>query len=179
VLLLLVLVGYFYVQQRGVFSVSQAEILARLQEKLPITNTYLFVFEVTLDNPRVQLIEASNRVNAGLDLMLRIRLLSELEPMHGLIDASASVRYDSDRAAFYLADPRIESLEMDALPAEFVARSRGVITDALKLHFQDNPIYKLSDRQAHRVLRSVLIEVVIKDDRLVLRMGSPTQIGVQ
>ena len=41
------------------FRFTEVELQQRLAERLPLRKTYLFIFEVALDNPRLQLIEGS------------------------------------------------------------------------------------------------------------------------
>ena len=93
---------YFYFQEREyVFRFTEPELQAKLADNLPYARTYLFIFEVVLDNPRLALVEGSDRVNAGLDLTLNIRIQDEPLPLGGELDVSGGVRYDGKSGQFF------------------------------------------------------------------------------
>lgn len=174
VLGLLLLAGAlaYYFNSGGLrVAISKDQILERLNEKLPLQKTYLYVFKVTYDSPRVELIDTSKRINAGLDIALEITLLGDAEPLRGRIDASAGVRYVPGEGAFYLEDPAVERLEMDGLPEELAQRAHAVLAEGLASYFASQPIYRLTERQSHRATKAVLQDVIIEADRVVLQLG--------
>ena len=67
---------------------TESKIEEMLASKLPLTKTYLFIIQVTLDNPRVMLENGSNRVNAGMDVSLNITINNNADPLGGSIDVS-------------------------------------------------------------------------------------------
>lgn len=172
-LLLIAVAGGWYYFKSGLLRInlSEAQILQRLEEKLPITKTYLYVFKVTFESPRVDLTADDQRIRAGLDLALEITLLNDPKPLLGSVDASAGVRYSPQSAAFYLEDPQISELRLDSLDAELVERTRGVLEQALSSYFKSQPIYTLSDRQADQATKAVLRKVDIGDGQLTLHLG--------
>ena len=172
-ILLLAAAGAWYYFTSGLLriNVTEAEILERLEEKLPITKTYLYVFKVTFESPRIDLQADSKRINAGLDLALEITLLNDPNPLRGSVDASAGVRYSRQDAAFYLEDPEIVDLHLDNLEPGLVERTRGVLEQAIGSYFESQPIYRLTERQSHAAAKAVLREVEISDDRLTLHLG--------
>lgn len=171
--LLLAIGGAWYYFSSGLLriNISEAEILERLNEKLPITKTYLYVFKVTFESPRVTLQADTKRINAGLDLALEITLLNDPEPLRGSLDASAGVRYSPKDSAFYLQDPEIVALRVDNLDASMVERTRGVLEQAIDSYFKTQPIYRLSERQTHAAAKAVLRKVDIGDGQLTLHLG--------
>ena len=72
---------YYFQGKEYEFRLSDQEILEKLSASLPLTKTYLLVFDVTLDAPRVVLTEGSGRVGAGIDFTLNVRLGDEPDPL--------------------------------------------------------------------------------------------------
>jgi len=152
-------------------AISEQQILERLSQKLPQRKTYLYVFEVTYDSPRIELVEASERIKAGLDISVRINFLDDTTPLLGSIDAAAGIRYEPTEAAFYLTDPIIEAFELDGLPLDWVEKGRDLVSRGVRNYFETRPIYRLTDRQSHRATKAVLHKVTIGNDSLVLHLG--------
>jgi len=175
VLLILALLGaglWWYLNNGSLrISISEQDILERLSEKLPQRKTYLYVLEVTFDSPRVQLVEASERINAGLDLSIKINLLGGSTPLLGKIDAAAGIRYAASEGAFYLTDPTIETLELDGLPREWAAKGRDLVGQGVRAYFEEHPIYQLTERESHRAAKAVLQNVTIGQGKVILHLG--------
>jgi len=163
---------WWYFTNAGLrISISEEQILERLNQKLPLRKTYLYVFEVTYDSPRVELVEASERINAGLDISVKINFLSDSTPLLGKIDASAGIRYEPTEGAFYLTDANIEALDLEGLPREWTAKGRDLVGQGIHSYFEEHPIYRLTDREAHRAARAVLQNLTIGQDKVVLHLG--------
>ena len=163
---------YYFYGKEYVYRFSEDQIRQALAERLPFERSYLLIFRVTLDNPRVTLVEGSDRINAGLDVTLNIRILSEPLPLGGSIDASGGLRYDAERGEFFLTEPVIEQLRVDGVPEEYAARVTTVMTDALAEYYSNRPIYRLNaldERQA--AARLVLRSVVVEQRELVVTLG--------
>lgn len=175
---LLTIAGGWYVFKSGQLSItiSEAQILERLEEKLPLSKTWLFVFKVTFDKPRVTLHSADQRIYAGLDLALEITFLDDPTPLGGSVDASTGVRYSTQDAAFYLQDPQITELQLDNLDPDLVERTRGVLQQAMAAWFRSQPIYHLSERQTEQAAKAVLRKVTVGERELRLHLG-PEDLG--
>lgn len=163
---------WWYFTNAGLrIAISEEQILERLNQKLPLRKTYLYVFEVTYDSPRVELVEASERIKAGLDVSVKINFLSDSTPLEGKIDAAAGVRYDPADGAFYLTDATIESLELEGLPREWTTQGRDLVGEGIRNYFDEHPIYRLTERESHRAARAVLQNITIGQDKVVLHLG--------
>ncbi len=163
---------WYYNNGRVRIALSKDQIVEHLSQKLPATKTYLYIFQVTYDAPRVELVEASKRINAGLDISVRVALLDDPEPLRGRIDAAAGVRYEPNEGAFYLQDPTIENLELDGLPTEWANKARDLVAQGINSYFSSHPIYRLTERQSHRAARAVLQEISIEKDHVILLLGT-------
>ena len=173
-LLAIGLIGtYLYFQGREyVFRFTEPELQARLADNLPYTKTYLFVFDVVLDNPRLALVEGSDRVNAGLDVTLNIRIQDEPLPLGGELDVSGGVRYDDESGQFFLTDPEIENLSVQGIPADYTDRVDSVLTTALGTYYTDRPIYTLRKSDVKGATARLLLKSVVVEQRvLVVTLG--------
>jgi Protein of unknown function (DUF1439) len=155
---------YFYVSSKEyVVRIPEKQLQEKLQEKLPISKSYFFIFQVTLDNPRVELTNGNDRINAGLDVVLNIKLGGEEKPLGGSLDASGSIRYEPESGQFYLTDPNIEQFSIQGIPEKHISKATTVMEQALTEYYASHPIYTLKvgdikQAAAKLVLKSVLVE---------------------
>jgi hypothetical protein len=163
---------FYFAGKEYVFRFSESEIQETLEKNLPLTKTYLFIIEVTLKTPRVQLENGSNRVNAGLDIELNITVDQNSKPLGGSIDVSGGVRYASDTGQFFLTDPNIEQLQIQGLSDEYADKANRALTKALAEYYSEHPIYKLSANDAKQLaVRMVLKNVIVENRELVITLG--------
>ena len=154
------------------FRFTEAELQDKLAERLPLRKTYLFIFEVVLDDPRLELIEGSNRVNAGLDVTLNIKLNDEPLPIGGELDVSGGVRYEAADGQFFLTEPAIENLSIQGVPAKYTAKVNSVLTKAIGEYYLDRPIYTLKDSDVKNAAAKLLLKtVIVKDQVLIVTLG--------
>lgn len=172
-LVLLIVGGYLYFSGKEyVLRFSEAQIQETLAQKLPMTKTYLFIIQVTLDSPRVILENGSNRVNAGLDVSLNVTVDNNPEPLGGSIDVSGGVRYDSEEGQFFLTDPVIENLQVQGISPAYTEKANDALTKALAEYYSERPIYSLSDFDAKQVaVQMVLKDVIVENKELVVTLG--------
>ena len=164
---------YFYFKGKEfVFHFSEAEIQNTLATNLPLTKTYLFIIQVTLENPRVNLENGSNRVNAGLDVVLNITMDQNAQPLGGSVDVSGGVRYASESGEFFLTDPNIERLQIQGVSDKYTEKVNTALSKALAEYYLDHPIYTLSALDAKQAsVRMVLKNVIVENKELVITLG--------
>ncbi len=153
---------------------TEAQIQSTLAARAPFTDTYFRIFEVTLASPRVELIDDSDRVKAGADVILNIYVNDEPRPLGGSIDFSGSVDYVAERGEFFLVEPTIENLDVEGVPAAFEKRVRSVLELAIANFYETRPIYRLTgDKLEKRAARMLLRDVHVADDVLTVTLGLP------
>ncbi len=173
ILLILVLGLYLYSSGKEyVFSFSESQIHEKLATKLPLNKKYLIIFEVTLDNPRVTLTNGSDRVAAGLDVILNIWINKNPKPLGGTLDASGGVKYVKNDGEFYLTDPVIEHLSIQGIPEKYLKKANQVLTKAIAEYYESHPIYTLKPTDVKKAAtRLVLKNVIIEEQQLVITLG--------
>jgi len=173
---LLILLGLLFVWNAAtnthVFRFSEETIENVLQKRAPLTRSYFRVFDVTIDAPRVDLIEKSDRIAAGADVILDIKIGGFETPLQGAADISGSIEYRAEETAFYLADPQIEVLKIPGIPERFSDRAHGVVALAISEFYENRPLYELTgDETPKAAARMLLRDIVVKDGKLVVTLG--------
>jgi hypothetical protein len=165
--------AYYYLYGRKfVYRFTQADLQAALSTRLPLERTYLFVVQVTLDNPRVVLVEGSDRVNAGLDIALNIRVGDSPIPLAGSVDASGGIRYEPNGGQFFLTAPKIERLDLQGIPEKYASRASGALSVALGEYYASHPIYTLNTLNAKQAAAKLTLQsVVVEHQQLVVTLG--------
>ena len=164
--------AFFLTQDQQVeIRLSEEQLLQAVEKKLPFEKTYLVLFDVTLDNPRITLVEGSERVQAGLDVAVKIRLGNN-SPLRGSADVSGNVRYVPEEGQFYLVEPDIETLSVEGIPAAYIDKVDEVMTKALGAFFKTRPIYTLKETDTKQAAaKLVLKDVAVQNNELVLTLG--------
>lgn len=172
--LLFILIGaYIFLSGKEyIVRIPESQIKAAMEQKLPLTKTYLFIIDVTLRNPRVELIGGSSRVAGGMDVELNIRINENPEPLGGSIDLSGGVSYVADGGHFFLIDPVVESFSIQGLSENIKPKVSKAIEKALSEYFAKNPIYTLKKADLKQAAAyAVLKDVSVKDKELVVSLG--------
>lgn len=165
--------AYFYFSGKEyVVRISESEIQEMMQEALPFTKTYLFIFKITLDNPRVELANGSDRIKAGLDIVLNIQLGKDGIPLSGSADLSGGVLYEPIDGSFYLTNIEVEQLSIQGVPEEYTDRVASVVGAALADYYSTRPAYQLeSDDLKQAAALLVLRDVNIENNELIVTLG--------
>jgi hypothetical protein len=171
--ILLVVGAYFYFSGKEyVVRITESEIREKLSEKLPLTKSYFFFIQITLKNPRIRLENGSDRINAGLDVLLNINLNKNPKPLGGTVDVSGGVRYLADKGEFFLTNPVIENLGIQGIPEKHITKVTQALTMALAKYYDENPIYTLRSTDAKQaVTRMILKNVIVENKELVVTLG--------
>ena len=163
---------YYFSGREYVYRFTEAQLQDALDARLPLTRSYLVFFEVTLDKPRVSLTEGSDRVRAGMDIVLNVKLGKEAKPLGGTIDVTGGVRYVSADGQFFLTDPVIERLELQGVSPKYAKSIRTAMTKAVAEYYATHPIYTLRASNAKQAAtRLVLKDVVVQGHTLVVTLG--------
>jgi hypothetical protein len=169
-----VLVGlYFFLNGRDfVVTIPEETIREKLNEKLPLSKRYLFIFDVSLDNPRVDLDSENNRIVVGLDVVLNIIVNDNEKPLGGSVDVSGTIEYISEDGAFYLSEPIIERLLIEGLPEKYASKASIVVEKALTRFYSNRPVYTLNSSDVKQVTaKMILKDLVVKENSIVLTLG--------
>ncbi|CAA0117703.1 Uncharacterised protein [BD1-7 clade bacterium] len=171
IIVTIALASYFYVSGKEyLVELSEEELHQKFKESVPYKKNYLFVIDVFLKNPRLELLEENNRVKVGLDVTFNI--IVNDQPFGGSLDVSGGVKYSNKNGGFYLDSPAIEQLDVTGVPPEYTDQASKYLEAAVKSYYEDRPIYVLSSFKSDEALaKMVLKSVEVKDKKLLLQLG--------
>jgi hypothetical protein len=166
---------YYFYGRQYVYRFTEAQLQQALSQRLPFTKTYLLIFQVTLDHPRVTLVNGSDRVHAGLDITLNVRVGDQPLPLSGSVDASGGVRYDPKAGQLFLTQLKVEQLELQGVPEQYASRAAAALSRALDTYYADHAIYTLNASDAKELAaRLALKSVTVEGQQLVVTLGIGT-----
>ncbi|MEO7757873.1 MAG: DUF1439 domain-containing protein [Dokdonella sp.] len=151
--------------------ITEADLRAKVASRFPLTKS-LLILQAKLSNPRIALVEGSNRVALGIDLELNLHASGNAEPLGGKADVEASLRYEPAAGAFYLDAPEIRRLDLQGVSEKYTPLVRDAVREALVHDFAKHPAYTLGlSNMKTAVARLVLRKVVVDHGVLILTLG--------
>jgi hypothetical protein len=171
-LLVFAAAAFYYLHGKEyVYVISEEALQERLAASFPVTKSYL-IFQVTLDHPRVSLQDGSDRIDAGIEAVLNIRVGQQATPLGGSLEVSSGVRYVSESGEFFLTDPIIRRFAVQGVPDRYAKAVNEITTKALSDFYRVHPVYTLSAIDAkHFAIRLALKRVIVKDRELIVTLG--------
>ena len=155
-----------------VFRFSENDLREHLDAQLPYEGLHLYIFDVALDNPRIDLVDGADRVAGGVDVVVATSFAGRELSFSGAADMSGGVRYDPDERSFFLKDPVVEKLRLGGVPGSYANKANEAISVALREFYRTRPLYVLEpDSAAKSAAHLFLKDVAVKDEQLVVRLG--------
>lgn len=155
-----------------VLAFTEAELQQRVAALPPYTRTYLGVVRVTVEDPRVSLVDGAGRVRAGSDVEVEAGIGARTAALGGSVEASAGIRYDPETGAFHLTDVEVERIDLPGLPEAHAPRVRDAVSRALRAYYDRHPVYTLRPTDTRRAAARLLLkDVTVRGDRLLLTLG--------
>ncbi|MCK4841171.1 MAG: DUF1439 domain-containing protein [Methylococcales bacterium] len=172
ILLIAIAMVYYFSSKASILRITEDKIQKELEKKLPVSKTYLLIFKVTLDKPRVILSSANEKVNMGLNAILSIKMGKDAQFLSGSIDVSAGIKYVAETGTFFLTDPGIEALNISGIPEKYMQKVNTVINKSLSDYYAEHPIYTLNTGDIKQKTAKLLLKsIVVEDKRIVVRLG--------
>ncbi len=165
---------YYFYGRESVYRFTEAQLQQALSDRLPLTKSY-FIFQVTLDHPRVTLMNGTDRVRAGLDITLNVRVGAQPLPLAGSVDASGGIRYEPRTGQLFLTQPKIEHLALQGLPEQYSPPAAAALSRALDAYYATHPIHTLNAFDAKELAALLVLKsVAIQQQQLVVTLGIGT-----
>lgn len=151
---------------------SEDDLRKQLEARLPYEKRYLFIFDVRLEEPRIDLIEGADRIAGGVDIALKAGLGGQAITLNGGADLSGGVRYDAGARALFMTDPVVERLRLPGLPEAYEGEARRAVSLALAEFYETRPIYVLdADTASKAAARLLLKDVAVHNEKLEVTLG--------
>jgi len=94
------------------------------------------------------------------------------EDVTGRADMSTGLRYDAGKGALFLADPRVEGIEMSLLPEKYEDDVRLAANLAVKKFLKEYEVYRLDEADFKQAAAKMTLKnVKVQDGTLKLIFG--------
>ena len=156
--------------QKGVtLTISESELIQKIEEKFPLEKTHLMVLQVRYSDPVLEFLDGENRLRIGLTATPHI--LINGKEYSGSAVVTGRFRYVPKDGDVYLSDFSVESLK--------IGDTRGLgpkLSSALALLLEDlyskRPLYSLKNHSLKEATAKMLVKKVeIKDHNVVIHLG--------
>lgn len=138
-----------------------------LANRFPFNNRYLELLDISISNPRLSLQPGTNRVLTHLDANIAPPFLNT--PLRGNFTVSGSIRFDPARSALVLAEPRVETFNVDGLDTRLASQMTKVGRLLAEEALKDLPLYTLNPNDLrHAGTRYTLSKITTKPNSLVV-----------
>jgi hypothetical protein len=174
-LVLAVLLGGTFVYFKGkryAVVITQAQIDAGLSERFPATKRHLLIFSITYSNPKVTLLEGSDRIQVGVDATLNIRINGEPKELGGGATVTSAIRYDGERHEFFLDDAVFDRLEIQGVPDKWLQQVTDFASKTAKESIETRPVYRLEAKDSKTAAAKLLLKgIEIHDQAIHVILG--------
>jgi hypothetical protein len=132
---------------------------ASLEQRFPLNQRYLELFDVHISHPRLNLQPGTNRVVTSVDAQILPLLFGN--GWSGSISVSGELKIDASRNAVLLAEPRVERLLLDGIDPRFSDRLGRFGALLVEQILRDVPLYSFR-AEDFRTAGTAFIPVTIR-----------------
>ncbi len=150
-------------------AVPLARLQGELNQRFPVNNRYLEIFDITLSQPKLVLQPEQNRVQFEFDVAIAPPLTSKR--IAASLALSGSLRVDNQRHALMLADPRVERMQVDGVDAVVGRQFNKLGSFVVERIFKENPVMRFKEDDLRRA--GVQFEpksITVRSDALVVAL---------
>lgn len=126
-----------------------------VNERLPTTIEYMYVFEIELQKARIQLPKDSHRVSILLDTQVTMIAGTVEKRFAATVDMSSAIRYEHAEESIYLKEPTVENIVISGVEPGTSNYANSMINSALVTYYKRYPAYKLSAQEKEELDFSV------------------------
>lgn len=147
---------------------SEAELQKKVDAMMPIEKKKLF-FKLKLSEPKIELIEGSNEIGifTHIDFDSKFGIKGA-----GRAKITGALSYDADSNEFFFKNSKIQQLEIDKVSQKNIQQIKGLVQKVVSKILAKHPVYRLKDDNLkHKLTKSVLQSVSVKDKQLLLELS--------
>lgn len=141
---------------------SAQQIQDAIAPKFPAENCPTPITCIKLQNPKITLADASDRITLSFDTA--VSLLGQ--PTTGTAVVSAKPRYQATTGEIYLDDSRIENLIFKGVPPKVTEAITQYGSVLAKQSLERTPIYSFKNAQADKIAKMGIADVRVADGKL-------------
>ena len=152
-------------------SIDRERVQQRVASEFPQTHDIKGIASLTLSDPVVDLAVGGDRI--GLTTTLALKPLNLPLALNGEAKTSGALRYEPADATFYMADIRIEDLD---IPMKFVSEDQkqrllDLTNAALQGSLKDIGVYTLETRASREAANRLLKSLTVQNNKLEIVLG--------
>lgn len=129
--------------------VSEAQILAALNQNMPYRRKLLEVIDLQLDRPRLAMLADRNRVGLQLDLRGEETLFTR-RTFEGVLGLTSALRYESGDGTIRLQDVQLEKLNLQGLSEAQSARLTKAVAWWAEQQLEGQVVRRIAREQLDR-----------------------------
>lgn len=173
VLVVLIAAAVYRLTGEGfVIELTEQQIQDKLDAQFPMEKRYLVALAVTLSDPKVTLVEGSDRIALGIKTTVSAGMLGQSRQFSGSGMISTGLSYDAATYSFHLKDPTIDELSAEGMPVEHVDRVNTLAAELVRDRLNRMPIYTLQgDDVKQQAARLVLKDLTVRNGKLIIAFG--------
>lgn len=140
-----------------------------LNQRFPLNNRYLEVFDITLSQPKLSFNAAQNRVQFDFDVAIAPPFTSKR--FAASLALSGGLRIDNARKALMLSEPKVERMQVDGVDA-VVGRQFGKLGNFVADQvFKENPVLRFKDEDLRYAgVQFVATRITVQQQALVIAL---------
>lgn len=151
--------------------VSEKQILSQLERSLPIRKQYLYIFDLSIDHPRLDIHAVNDRFTLGFDIKIHLSD-ARAKVFHGAVDLLMGVGFDSEKGIVFLTDPQVRDIRVKGLPDSIIQMVTTVLNDVFLTNLDRLSVYRFEQKsRRQRALKSVLKGIRLGESELILELG--------
>lgn len=155
-------------------TITQEEIDSALADSFPISESYDDLLTITMENPRVDLTEGSDRMVIGVDasVVLNVPELEIGTTLSGSADLETGISYNPDTGEIILEEPSLVSLSIEGIPDVYLDLAVDVAGGLLTVALDGQAVYTLEPEDFQTAVASITLEGLrIENGLLVVTLG--------
>ena len=162
----------FFVSKKGLtIPLTETFLNRQLEQQFPIEESYMLIFHLELDNPKVHLDSGTDKLGLMLDAFFRIGTKGA-DPYKGNIDVESDLRFDQNEGKLYLVNPEVRKFAVDGIKEKDTKKAILAVNMALSDLLNDFPIYTLDETdRAQKTAKMLLKDIKIENGRLKIVFG--------
>lgn len=124
-------------------AVPLARLQSDLDQRFPLKNRYLDIFDISLSQPRLVLKPEENRIQLDFDVAIAPPFTSKR--IAASLALSGSLRVDNARHALMLEQARVERMQVDGVDAVVGRQFSKLGNFVAERIFKENPVLRFKD----------------------------------
>ncbi len=118
-----------------------------VNERLPTTIEYMYLFEIELQKTMIQLPKETDRISMLIDTKVTMLVGTVKKQFSATVDMSSGIRYERSEDSVYLKDPSVENIVISGVEPGTSNYANGMINSALVTYYERYPAYSLNAQE--------------------------------